>query len=537
MEQKEKKKHPKGLIAASLANMGERYGFYTMMAILVLFLQAKFGLGEKATSLIYSIFYALIYLSALLGGAIADYSKNYKGTILKGLLVMALGYLILSVPTPTPVPNKALFLSLSLFALLIIAFGNGLFKGNLQALVGQMYDKLKKETGEDEGRDEGYRIFYMFINVGALVAPFTAVFIRNWWLGRHGYKYVAELPSLAYAYLEGKIQGDDLVKLQNLALDASNGTMVSLDKFIPEYLNVFTTGFHYAFSIAILAMLVSLAIYLANKNKFPEPLSKTKEESKADVTKEDVEEVKQRLKALFAVFGVVIFFWFSFHQNGLTLTYFARDYTNLSAIHFKILGIPIKGAELFQSINPFFIITLTLLILLVNRLFNLEKTAKMSTPKKIALGMFIAASAYIFLTVVSWHLPPFKEIDPAQGGFPLDDAQKVSPMVLVVVYFLLTVAELYISPLGLSFVSKVAPAKYQGVMQGAWLGATALGNQLLFIAAFIYKTSYLWLTWVVLASVAIIAGIIMWSMVKWLERITEEKDKLPKEAETAEEAN
>ena len=169
-------KHPKGLVAAALANMGERFGFYIMMAILTLFISAKFGLSETTTGYIYSAFYASIYLLALVGGIIADKTKNFKGTILVGLLLMALGYLIIAIPTPTPVPNMPLYLGLTCLGLAVIAFGNGLFKGNLQALVGQMYDNEKYSSL----RDAGFQIFYMFINVGAIFAPFIAIGVRNW---------------------------------------------------------------------------------------------------------------------------------------------------------------------------------------------------------------------------------------------------------------------------------------------------------------------------------------------------------------------
>ena len=164
-------KHPKGLIAASFANLGERFGFYTMMAILVLFLQAKFGLDGKEAGLIYSTFYFSIYILALIGGIIADRTRNYKGTIFTGIVLMAVGYLMLAIPSPTPVVNKTLFLVITCAALFVIAFGNGLFKGNLQALVGQMYDNPQYSSM----RDSGFSLFYMFINVGAIFAPFAAV--------------------------------------------------------------------------------------------------------------------------------------------------------------------------------------------------------------------------------------------------------------------------------------------------------------------------------------------------------------------------
>ena len=207
------KKHPKGLLAAALANMGERFGFYTMMAILDLFLEAKFGLAGKESGLIYSIFYFSIYILAFVGGIIADKTRNYKGTILIGLIIMATGYLILAVPTPTPVPDKTLYLILTCVGLFTIAFGNGLFKGNLQALVGKMYDN--PEYGKM--RDSGFSLFYMFINVGAVFAPIIAVGVRNWWVVRHGFEYNASLPALCHGYLDGTLQPDALKQFQDLA--------------------------------------------------------------------------------------------------------------------------------------------------------------------------------------------------------------------------------------------------------------------------------------------------------------------------------
>lgn len=190
-------KHPKGLVAAALANMGERFGFYIMMAVLTLFISAKFGLSETVTGYIYSAFYASIYILALAGGLIADKTKNFKGTILAGLVLMAVGYLIIAIPTPTPVPSMALYLTLTCFGLLVIAFGNGLFKGNLQALVGQMYDNPVYSNL----RDAGFQIFYMFINIGGFFAPFIAIGVRNWWLKVNNFDYDATLPELCHQYI------------------------------------------------------------------------------------------------------------------------------------------------------------------------------------------------------------------------------------------------------------------------------------------------------------------------------------------------
>lgn len=516
-------KHPKGLIAAALANMGERFGFYIMMAILTLFISAKFGLSETTTGYIYSAFYASIYILALAGGFIADKTKNFKGTILAGLIMMAFGYFIIAIPTPTPVPNLPLYLTLTCVGLAVIAFGNGLFKGNLQALVGQMYDDPKYSSL----RDSGFQIFYMFINIGGFFAPWIAIGVRNWFLKANGYDYDATLPELCHQYLE---QGSEMAPqaLENLNTLAGkvtlNGAAVTdMGAFVNSYLDVFNRGFHYAFMAAIVAMGISLVIYMMNKAKFPDPgkrVAAAKDDKKQTVTKQEIEmsatEIRQRIYALFAVFGVVIFFWLSFHQNGYSLTYFARDYVDLSIINIDLGFTQIKGAEIFQCVNPFFVVTLTPLIMWLFGSMK-QKGKEPSTPMKIAIGMGIAALAYVFLMVFSFTLPSKDAL--ATMTADQIDAIRVTPWIMIGLYFILTVAELFISPLGLSFVSKVAPPHLQGLMQGCWLAATALGNSLLFIGGILYTTVPIWACWLVFVGATAASMIVMLSMVKWLERV------------------
>lgn len=502
------KDQPKGLLAAALANMGERFGFYTMMAILVLFLQAKFNLNGTSAGYIYSTFYFSIYILALVGGIIADKTRNYKGTILTGIVLMALGYLMIAIPSPTPVSNQALYLTITCLGLFVIAFGNGLFKGNLQALVGQMYDNEQYS----KARDSGFSLFYMFINVGAIFAPMVAVGVRNWWLSTNGFEYNADLPALCHGFLGGTLTPEAADTFSKLANEVSGSTVTDLSAFASQYLNIFTTGFHYAFGVAIIAMAISLVIYIINKNKFPDPSKKAAAkagDASATIVEMDASEVRQRILALFAVFGVVIFFWFSFHQNGLTLTYFAKEYTDLNLFGMKI------SAELFQSLNPIFVVTLTPLVMAI---FGWQRARgkEPSTPKKIAIGMGIAALGFVVMAIGSYvsDLPLHKEII-AAGTSPV----KVTPMLLMITYLILTIAELYISPLGISFVSKVAPPKYQGIMQGGWLGATAIGNQLLFIGAVLYESIPIWMTWTVFVVACCLSMITMLLMLKWLERV------------------
>ncbi|HET6559824.1 MAG TPA: peptide MFS transporter [Prolixibacteraceae bacterium] len=512
------KNHPKGLLAAALANMGERFGFYTMMAILVLFLQAKFGLTGTNAGIIYSIFYFSIYILAFVGGLIADKTRNYKGTILTGLILMATGYFLIAIPTPTPSPNKVLFLTLTCIGLFVIAFGNGLFKGNLQALVGQMYDNEKY----GKMRDSGFSLFYMFINVGAIFAPLAAIGVRNWWLGRSGFQYNADLPALCHAHLDGTINAQASESLAKMANDVSGAPVTDLSAFAHNYLNVFTTGFHYAFAVAIFAMAISLVIYLKNKKAFPNPkkVVTTGTAVDKDAIKMDAKEIKQRLYALFAVFAVVIFFWMSFHQNGLTLTFFAKEYTDLTSMKISLGGLTLQGAEIFQSVNPFFVVFLTPIVLALFGWLR-ARGSEPSTPKKIAIGMAIAATGFLVMSIGSYvsNLPLHSAINPEEGGVPLADSLKVTPFLLILTYFILTIAELFISPLGISFVSKVAPPQYQGVMQGGWLGATAIGNSLLFLGAILYENIPIWMTWALFVVACAISMFTMIFMLKWLERV------------------
>ena len=301
---------------------------------------------------------------------------------------------------------------------------------------------------------------------------------------------------------------DNLSNLNELVVKVGGTVTTDLSVFCTQYLDVFNTGIHYSFIASVVAMLISLFIFIACRKVFPTPGKKEKQESvtynpaeKAAMAKE----IKQRLYALFAVLGIVIFFWFSFHQNGQSLSLFARDFVVTDSI----------APEIWQAVNPFFVIVLTPLIMLFFGALS-RRGQQISTPKKIAIGMGIAALAFIVMAVGSYfaNLPLHKDII-AVGTSPV----KVTPFLLMLTYLILTVAELYISPLGISFVSKVAPPKYQGIMQGGWLGATALGNQLLVIGAILYESIPIWMTWTVFVVACTISMFTMIFMLKWPERV------------------
>jgi proton-dependent oligopeptide transporter, POT family len=590
------KNHPKGLLVAFFSNMGERFGFYTMMAILVLFLQAKFGLSAEKAGGIYSWFYFSIYALALLGGILADATRKYKLVILAGILIMFSGYIVMAIPGMT--------LTITIIGLFTIALGNGLFKGNLQAVVGQMYDNPQYA----KLRDSAYMIFYMGINIGALFAPFAATGMRNWWLKTNGFAHDGSLPSLCHQFINGTLT--DTTTFQLLAEKANlSGHVTDLSAFSQRYLEVFSKGYNYAFGIAACTMVISLLVYLIFNKYLPNKEKKASEASEKVefnlitlfvaiaamvITAFGLHFIKQvgwtagfafglfaafvtwivltakkeemsRIVALILVFVVVIFFWMSFHQNGLTLTLFARDYSaksvapftylffnvfSLLAVCGSVAGLIIlaRGSfgtrvrifggllfvssfviiyfkyikagpmnsispEIFQTFNPLFVVALTFPVMGFFAWLN-KKNIEPSVPKKIGFGMIIAAVGFIILLISSINLTSPHMLK----GSPVPDAERVSSYWLIGIYLVLTVAELFLSPMGLSFVSKVAPSRFQGLMQGGWLLATAVGNKLLFVGTLFWDKIQLWQLWLIFIVCCLTSATFIFSILKRLEK-------------------
>ena len=525
---KEAKNHTKGLIAAALSNMCDRFGYYIMNAVLLLFLVSKFGLPDGTAGVIYSVFYFGIYVLSLVGGIIADRTQNYNKTIQWGLIIMAIGYVAMAIPLFSKTADGAILdsgagwatiLTITCMALLFIAFGNGLFKGNLQAIVGKLYDEFEEEAAKKgpealaeakKRRDSGFQIFYVFINIGGFFAPFIAPFLREWWLKAHHLIYNADMSGLCHQFLATGQETQKFTETMAAVLQPGYN-FTDTAAFCSDYITVFNQGVHFSFIASVIAMVISLVIFIVNKYKFPQPAKKEQAqviEYTAEERQAMAKEIKQRLYALFAVLGIAIFFWFSFHQNGQSLSVFARDFVKTDAI----------APEIWQALNPYFVIVLTPLMIIFN------KKVTMSTPRKIALGMAIAGCAYLFLMIFSiiQNYPSgteFRAMDLAQMAAA--GLAKAAPWVLLVTYFFLTVAELFISPLGLSFVSKVAPRHMVGLCQGLWLGATAIGNLLIWLGPVMYNAWPIKYCWAVFAAVCFVSMAIMLGMVKWLERVTE----------------
>ena len=503
---------PRGLWALALANTGERFGYYTMLAVFALFLQANFGFATGTASVIYSTFLMLVYFLPVIGGIAAD-RWGFGRMVTTGILIMFIGYLLLSIP----LGGDWLAIVVMGAALILVSLGTGLFKGNLQVMVGRLYDEERFSTR----RDSGFSLFYMAINIGAMFAPTAAISIMNW---------------------------------------AQN------DLGISE-----ADSYHFAFGVACASLIVSIAIYYAFKGWFAHVLAgEGKKKDKAAVVEDTLTpaETKERIICLCLVFAVVIFFWMAFHQNGLTLTFFARDYTqtsseglqsmmfdvtNLVACIFAVYGLfglfqskTAKGkgisaaivaaaaaflvykfstlsgavdvkAPIFQQFNPCFVVMLTPVSVGVFS-WLAKKNIEPSSPKKIGLGMLVAACGFFIMIGASLGLlSPDSQAAAIEAG---GDVTRVSANWLVSTYLVLTFAELLLSPIGISFVSKVAPPKYAGLMMGLWFASTAIGNFLVQIPGLLWGADVsLPYIWAVLAGICLVSAVFIFSILKKLESV------------------
>ena len=623
------KGHPKALYALALANTGERFGYYTMLAVFSLFLKANFGLDAGVASIIYSTFLGMVYFMPLFGGVLAD-KFGYGKMVTIGISIMFLGYLLLSLP----LGGDTVAMVAMLGSLLFIAIGTGLFKGNLQVMVGNLYDDPKYSSK----RDSAFSLFYMAINIGALFAPTAAVKIKEW----------AE-NSLGFS-------GND--------------------------------AYHFSFAVACVALIVSMAIYFACRSWYRHVEGGKSNKAAAAKVEDNLTpaETKARIIALCLVFAVVIFFWMAFHQNGLTLTFFADEFNEtsvagLSTMLFDVWNLVLiivavyatfsvfqsnsaKGklfsglvgsgvlaflvyratgvqadatvgvdAPIFQQFNPFYVVALTPVSMAI--FGALAKSGKEpSAPRKIAYGMLVAALGFVVMVFGSKGLnTPAEqqssivvekseklavEMHKAQGNDKalekvkkdkeafekklndaIKDAQKdknakkiaesekllalynevygakttilttvvpeatevaeatetpatvaptaadeaknkiataekelaeikantkpatrVSSYWLILTYLILTFAELLLSPMGISFVTKVAPPKYKGLMMGGWFVATAIGNFLVAVGGLLWGGLPLTVVWSVFVVLCLLSALFMFVMMKRLESAT-----------------
>ena len=630
---------PKGLFALALANTGERFGYYTMLAVFVLFLQENFGWSAGLAGTYYSTFLMFVYFLPFVGGILAD-KFGYGKMVKIGISIMFLGYVLLAVP----LGSGSVAVSAVIGALALISIGTGLFKGNLQVMVGDLYASPEMASK----RDSAFSLFYMAINIGALFAPTAAIEIMK------------------YAQANGFNKAD---------------------------------SYHFAFGVACISLIISILIYFATRSTFrhvegghvavPAKDNNAAVAAEPELSKEDT---KARIVALCLVFAVVIFFWMAFHQNGLTLTYFAAEFTQQSSTGIPSMLFDVKNlvmviiaiyasfavvqsktqkariiatavtllcaagiiyngltvgnhtvdvsAPIFQQFNPCFVVGLTpVSVALFGWLASRKKEP--TAPRKIAYGMIVAAIGFGIMIFGSTGISPLEkqvtekfnvdeqlkaqkeandkefkaftakvednfkqqkekieaevqkvqkqeeenkvaalstakdlkqkadiklnsnltkikqdalknqeiqklrnEADAKIKAFETSIQEKnlvadteakvnkarveadieasgmrVSPNWLILTYLILTFAELLLSPMGISFVSKVAPPKYKGMMMGGWFVATAIGNFLTVIPALLWCKVPLVVVWGVLAGLCLLSFLFIFSQMKKLEKV------------------
>ncbi len=596
------KDHPKGLYVLFFSNMGERFGYYTMIAIFTQYLMDHFGWHEDQASALYGYFLAGIYFMPFLGGILADQVLGYGKTITLGIVVMALGYTFLGGPLFAPVLDTPTFVVL---ALAVIAIGTGFFKGNLAVLVGNLYNNKSSSL-----KDAAFNIYYMGINIGAFFAAYAAKGIKDYLLASHGFVYDQNIPQIAQAYMKGDLSQVSLHKLQEFFGSTDPAYLKST---AANYLSTLASGYDAGFIIAGLSMVISIVIFLGFRKYYKEADYTAKDKKHQD---KDIQltpkQTKDRVIALLLIFFIVIFFWMAFHQNGSTLTFFAKKYTDLDVsqftklifdiptmlffigvvlsilaifkkeigAEFKLIGgiylaipgilmiyyldeggysfnqllIPIIGIllgifgffikyrnnsshkfygllyavfgalfiysrynsfgpdnqispELFQSFNPYFIIFMTPIVVSFFAWLN-KRSKEPDPPAKIGIGMFITAIGFTIMIIASLGLPSVGSL----GEQP--SSVLMSPYYLISTYFVLTIAELFLSPMGLSFVAKVSPPKMRGMMQGGWLAATAIGNYLAGFIGRFYKEWELWQFFLLVVVTSLVSVVMLLAALK-----------------------
>lgn len=538
------RKHPKALPYLFFTEMWERFGYYLMIGIFLLYLknvEQGFSMTNSEASDLYGTFIALVFLTPFIGGLLADRYFGYRKSIIAGGLMMGIGYCLMSVHS-LPV----LYISMA-----FVIFGNGFFKPNISTLLGNVYSKPQYE----QRKDDGYNIFYMGINIGAFICNFFSAAIIIVW----GWKYAFIAAGIGMfigviIFLFGtKHYREADVKKEMSEEDMPLGRIILL-VLVPSVVagilgwlipgNLFGSDSNDAFIFACVPVIWFYStLYLkANQSE------------------------KRPIAALLGIFAAVIMFWAVFKQNGTALTIWAENYTSrdVSGVTGKVFeslnlaeqikfskdSVPVYDSQfriqkennvtlkeigyhpyfknipaselpnegesislwstpISQSMNPFWVIVLTPLVVAFFT-FLRRRGKEPSTPTKIAFGLLISAISVLVMVGAVYA---------SNNG-----AEKASTWWLMATYGVVTIGELLLSPMGLSLVSKLSPVRITALMMGGWFLSTSIGNKLSGILSTLWdgyenKATFFWVNFALLMA----ATIILFAMLKWLNKIMKEK--------------
>lgn len=521
--------HPKGLYVLFFTEMWERFGYYLMLGIFSLFMidswdNGGMGFSKIQKSDVYGTYIGLVYLTPFIGGLLADRILGYRKSIISGGLLMAAGYIGLSFHS-----NTSFYISL-----LLIILGNGMFKPNISTMVGNLYNNDQYRAN----KDAGFNIFYMGINIGAFICNFVAAYMRinfGW-----GYAFIAAgvgmlLGVLIFILGTKHVKEADVIKPMEPG-DMSTGKIL-LSVLVPMFVfgllgylipgNILGTDTNDAFIFGCIPV-IGFFVYLLVKAR-PED--------------------KRPIGALLAVYACVIVFWAIFHQNGDALTIWAEEYTNrqmpdaIAGVADKVgmaqtvtnLGdsttaaskayfgnlpaseMPAQGqslklfsAELYQSINPFWVVLLTPVIVGFWGLLR-KRNSEPSTPTKIAIGLVITALSALVMVGAVYATNHMEN--------------KASSLWLVATYGVITIGELCLSPMGLSLVSKLSPPRITALMMGGFFLSTSVGNKLSGMLSGMWegfedKTHFFYMN----CALVMAAAVLLFILLKWLNSVMREKN-------------
>lgn len=417
--------HPSGIWSLFVIEMWERFGFYIMSAVYVLYMEKDLHFDDAKKGVLYGLFLFASYTFPLLGGWLGDKILGQLRTIRLGASMMALGYVAMALSS---LDRLALFY----IGLALIASGTGIFKVNMSVLVGNLY------RNKPELKDAGFNIYYMGVNLGATIGPAVATVF-----------------------------------------------------------GVLFEDYHISFWAAAVGMVLALLIMQVGQKNLRKVDTSQSVELREQNDGEFIEtrEFWQRIATLCALFLIAALFWIPFYQNGLGLTLFA----DRSTVAFRFLR-----PETYLIFGALFILILTPPLLALFAWLR-KSDREPSTPVKIFIGLLIMSFAMFIMVVASWL-----------GGN--SDTPVMSPMWLITCYLFITLAEILISPMGQSYVSKVAPPRIQGLMMGGWFASTALGS----LSSGIFGSFYSEMThdqyFMLLSGLSVFAALLVLLFMKYLKR-------------------
>lgn len=534
------RKHPKALPYLFFSEMWERFGYYLMIGIFTFYLKDTvdgFAMTEAEASDLYGTFIAFVFLTPFIGGLLADRVLGYRNSITIGGILMGVGYCLMSVHD----------LNVLYIAMLLVILGNGFFKPNISTLLGNLYNNAEYK----HLKDEGYNIFYMGINVGAFISNFFAAALYNvygwgaaftaagigmfigiiiFWIGTKHFKHADVIKPAT---------GNDmsLINIFGVILLPAIGFGL-IGYFLPEPLVGSKTTDAFLFGCIPVIFFYGRLLYKSPSDE------------------------KRPIAAMLAIFAVVIMFWAIFKQNGSTLNTWADRYTDreipgsmqplmkslflVDTINYELDTVVVMdeqfrvkdkkameinypsyfknlpeerkpddggavyafNANLFQSVNPFWVVAFTPLVVAFFAFLKRRKKEP-TTPAKIAFGLLISALSCLVMVGAVYS---------SQNG-----ADKSSPMWFIASYAVITIGELFLSPMGLSLVSKLSPPRLTALMMGGWFLATSIGNKLSGVLSSLWdgyenKANFFYVNFLLLGA----AAIIFFCMLKWLNKIFRE---------------